>query len=126
MESKDWLNLVFSGLLATVVSAGITWFIAGRQYRKQQKLTLFGRLMSQRSRPLPPSFFEALNEVPATFADDKSVQIAWRTMLHDGQGNDSENLVALLRAAGVAVGADLSDITNSELLRPFVASVLNT
>lgn len=117
----DWLNTpLSSAMIAALVSAGLTWFIAGRHYLKQQRRALFARLMANRSMPLKPPFFEALNELPATFADDKRVKSAWRTMLKHGTGPNNENLFEVLRATARAAGATLDDVTDEELISPFV------
>lgn len=119
-------NIIFSGVLAALVSALLTWLIAGRQYRMQSKRALFARLMAGRSMPLPPAFFEALNELPATFAGDKRVTDAWKHMLREGQGANSKNLINVLRETARAAGADLADISDDDLVKPFVPGTENT
>lgn len=119
-------NIIFSGVLAALVSVLLTWLVAARQYRMQSKRALFARLMAARRMPLPDVFFDALNEIPATFAGDKRVTDAWKVMLCDGQGTDNQNLIALLRRSARAAGADLSGISDDELMRPFGPGAGNT
>lgn len=125
VANADVLNILFSGVVAALVSAVLTWIIANRQELRQARRSLFGRLMASRSMPLPKEFFEALNEVPATFAGKASVLRAWKIMVQDGQGQNNSNLVSLLRSIAKASGADISSITDEELSTPFVAGAGN-
>lgn len=123
--NADVLNILFSGVVAALVSAVFAWIIASGQELRQARRSLFGKLMASRSMPLPKEFFEALNEVPATFAGKPAVLRAWKVMLQDGQGQNSSNLVSLLRSIAKASGSNISGITDEELSTPFVAGAGN-
>lgn len=115
MNESDWPTLLLSGMTSAIVSGALTWYIAGRQYDKQQKRALLARLLANRAVPLPAAFFQALNEIPAVFADNKRVLRAWRTMLTEGQGVESANLITVIRATADAAGADIAGISDEEL-----------
>ncbi|MRX50207.1 hypothetical protein GI374_07055 [Paracoccus sp. S-4012] len=115
-------NIIFSGVLAAAVSGLLTWLIAGWQHRMQSKRALFARLMASRSVPLKDTFFDALNEIPATFAGDKRVMSSWKSMLlkiSKGQTIENDDLIRLLREVASSAGADFSDVTDDELMTSF-------